>query len=467
VPLRLWLQSTSFLAVLAGYCLLLLQHQALSSFQRREIHLYLAAQQVSLLGADLRARNLPPAELKALLLSRPALPGLELEPISLPPGSSSPEVLPQPRLQYRGDETWLVSTVAIPQVHGSPLGLQVRQDVTASVQQEWLGFWLLVVAAGVSSLFTSALLRPVLRRGLTQPLRAFSEQLRGVQAPPRPGDVLSLDALPEELRPIAEAFNELQERLAASWERERNFVDGVAHELRTPITLVSGHAQRLLRQSDNPLQRKSLHLIQQESARMGTLVADLLDLARQDSGRLRLRCQPVEAEEVLLVLYERLAGTAQGRLRLALGPEVMGGDGPLPPAQADPDRLQQCLTALVDNALRYSPPDSPVAVGACSDAAGNLLLWVRDHGPGVAEDERTLIFERFVRGSAGQASDTRGSGIGLAVVKLLIEAMGGGVQVREPPGGGAEFQLRLPQLRPPLIPPVRTTVRTAAVPPSA
>jgi len=110
----------------------------------------------------------------------------------------------------------------------------------------------------------------------------------------------------------------------------------------------------LLRRGPQP---RALQLIQQEAQRMGTLVADLLDLARNDAGRLHLRIQPLLADDVLLELHERLA-----------------------PQAADPRRLQQCLTALVDNALLYS--DGPVTLAASTGPAGELVLHVRDRGPG-------------------------------------------------------------------------------------
>jgi signal transduction histidine kinase len=135
---------------------------------------------------------------------------------------------------------------------------------------------------------------------------------------------------------------------------------------------------------------------------MGMLVSDLLDLARNDAGRLHLRCQPLLADDVLLELHERLAPQAAGRLRL------------------------QASAALVDNALLCS--DGPVTPAASTGPAGELVLHVIDCG------------------SAGLASSHRGSGIGLSVVRLLIEAMGGRVQVAAQPGGGADFQLLLPGL---------------------
>ncbi|SBO43200.1 sensor histidine kinase KdpD [Cyanobium sp. NIES-981] len=456
--LRLWLQSASLLAVLAGYGVMLGFNQVLSGYERDQAHRQLAEEVASQLSQQTGSRQ----QLRQLLLARSRAPLLQLRLTPLPAGPAPAGPLRgEPRLVSSGAQSWLVSRVAIPLSSGETVWLQVEQNVSASVRQQQLGSWLLLVAAGLASLITSGLLRLVLWRGLSQPLEVFRVQLSGIEAPPRPGDQLVVADQPEELRPIARAFNALQQRLAASWERQRSFVDGVAHELRTPITLVSGHAQRLLRRHPDPALVPSLRLIQQESARMGTLVADLLDLARQDSGRLRLRCRPIQADDVLLALHERLALGAAGRLRLA-GSDASGEPGP-PPALADPDRLQQCLTALVDNALLYSPPGSPVTVGAAGAADGRLLLWVRDHGPGVEEAERERIFGRFVRGSAGLRGDQRGSGIGLAVVKLLMEAMGGDVRVVEAPGGGAEFQLRLPALEPALEP----GLSPAADPPSA
>ncbi len=189
------------------------------------------------------------------------------------------------------------------------------------------------------------------------------------------------------------------------------------HERRTLITLIAGHAEGLQRRGPQP---PALQLIQQEAQRMGTLVSDLLDLVRNDAGRLYLRIQPLLADDVLLDLHERMAPQADGRLRLDACANA-------PRANADPHRLQQCLTALVDNALLYS--DAPVTLAASTGPAGELVLHVIDRGPGVAIDEREAIYGRFVRGKAGLASSHRGSGIGLSVVRLLIEAMGGRAQV--------------------------------------
>ena len=430
-PLRLWLQSTSLLAVLAGYGLLLLFNQQLAGLQRTAAHRQLTDQLV----AELTSRTRESSQLQPLL-DTALLPRLRLQLLR-----SASQVAVSPDLDRRGGQEWLVSQVQLVLVDGSRAQLLVEQNVTSSVQQERLAFWLLVVAAGVSSLFTSGLLRLVLQRGLVQPLQEFTNQLSATQAPPLASDQIPVAEQPEELQPIALAFNDLQQRLSVSWERQRSFVDGVAHELRTPITLISGHAQRLLRQPGLETTAPSLRLIQQEALRMGSLVSNLLDLARQDSGRLQLRRQPILADEAIVQAYERLVFSSGWRLHL---------DTPaaeLPVAMGDPERLQECLAALIENALHYSPTPLPVSLAA-DQQGDSLVLHVRDQGPGVEAGEREAIFERFARGSASVNSSNRGSGIGLAVVRLLMEAMGGSVQVAEAPGGGADFQLHLPLAKP-------------------
>ena len=432
-PLRLWLQSTSLLAVLAGYSLLLLANQQLAGLQRQTAH----SQFVEQLADELQSRSRSREQLQPLL-DGALLPGLQLQ--LLPPRQAARPAAAPPAFESRGDQDWLVSSVSLALLDGSRVGLLVEQNVTASVQQERLAFWLLVVAAGLSSLFTSGLLRLVLRRGLVQPLQEFTTQLSATQAPPLASDQIPVAEQPEELQPIALAFNDLQQRLTVSWERQRSFVDGVAHELRTPITLISGHAQRLLRQPGLEASAPSLRLIEQEAMRMGSLVSNLLDLARQDSGRLQLRRQPILADEAIVQAYERLVFSSGWRLHL---------DTPaaeLPVAMGDPERLQECLAALIENALHYSPTPLPVTLAA-DQQGDSLVLHVCDQGPGVEAGEREAIFERFARGSASINSSNRGSGIGLAMVRLLMEAMGGSVQVAEAPGGGADFQLHLPLSR--------------------
>jgi signal transduction histidine kinase len=150
---------------------------------------------------------------------------------------------------------------------------------------------------------------------------------------------------------------------------------------------------------------------------------------------LQLESRQLDPATLLEDLHRRLQDTTNGRLFLQ----------PLPSSYAevcaDPERLSQCLTNLVENALKYSPAAQPIEL-ALSSETDQVVLHVLDHGAGVPAAEREQIFGRFVRGSG--SADTSGHGIGLAVVKTLMERMGGSVSVGDTPGGGADFQLRLP-----------------------
>ncbi|MEO1002674.1 MAG: HAMP domain-containing sensor histidine kinase [Cyanobacteria bacterium J06638_7] len=418
--LRERLQSTVFLAVLAGYGVLLVLNQGLQALQRRAVHGELAAA----VRQDLNAGRL---ELPASGPLR--LPGGD----EVRPAASPLELAP--RIERAGEQRWLVSTSG---------GLELRQNISADLQRQHLSQWLLLAVAGLSSLVTSALLRPVLRAGLQEPLQVLSQALAAAEPDAARPERIVVDEQPAELQPIARAFNALQRRLVASWEQQRTFIDGVAHELRTPLTLISGNAQRLERllaaaapPSDPVLLRGAGRSIQAETNRMTGLVRDLLDLARRDSGRLELRWLPFDAGEALLAAYERLEGLAAGRLRL----RAPADDADLG-VRADPDRLSQCLSNLVENALKYAPAPTPVEL-AVERRGDTVVLHVRDHGPGVPLQERELVFQLFRRGTAAAASQS-GSGIGLAMVRLLMERMAGVVQVADAPGGGADVQLLLP-----------------------
>ncbi len=423
------LQSTSLLAVLAGYVLLLAVNHGMANFQRYQAHQQLLDELSYQLNLKYSSSHSLEARLGHLFF-----PSLQLNLLrSRIVGPARSPVL----FGEEDGQVWMVSRIDVILASGSRVQVLVRQNVSASLRREGLAQMLLIAVAGFSSLVTSGLLRPVFRRGFAQPLAGFVAQLQAIEAPSALGNQICVGVQPEELRPIAEAFNAMQQRLQVSWDRQRSFVDGVAHELRTPITLISGHTQSLLRRHP---QDPALQLIRAEAERMGSLVSDLLDLARQDSGRLSLRSELIVGEDALLTLYERMAPHANGRLKLLIPASASS----LAQGLGDPDRLQQCLTTLVDNALQYSPSGSPVQLACTNGLAGELVMQVQDQGPGVLPEERERIFERFVRGSAAEHSERRGSGIGLSVVKLLMEAMGGSVRVADAPGGGADFQLWLP-----------------------
>ena len=340
-----------------------------------------------------------------------------------------------PRCLEQGTAEFCISSQTL-WLAGNPWRLFTVQNTSNQLAQERTLFLLFIAGAGVAALFTSALLRRVIDRGL-QPLEQLQQSMDSITSDTFTESRLGLDDQPPELQPIAVSFNGLLDRLSTSWEHQRAFVNAVSHELRTPITLIGGYANCLERRAANlsPDQLQQLGLIRDESQRMARLVTDLLEIARNDSGTLKVAREPLDAEIVLVEAFERLSGALRGRLRFR---------DPARPVKAigDSDRLIQCLTNLIENASKYSPPTAPIEL-SLSCVADQVIFHVRDHGPGVPLEERDQIFERFVRGNDAIAGPHAGSGIGLAVVQSLMKAMGGDAFVTDAPGCGADFQLRV------------------------
>jgi signal transduction histidine kinase len=184
----------------------------------------------------------------------------------------------------------------------------------------------------------------------------------------------------------------------------------------------------------------ALQLMASEADRMGELVRVLLDFARSDSGRLQLELASMDPEALVLEVYERFLPLVPTRIRLAAPTSEL-----LPLINVDGQRLQQCLAALVDNALKFSTAAVTLSVEL---AQGSVVFHVIDSGPGIPMQERETVLERFSRGSS--SIGTRGSGIGLATANLLMDAMQGELVIADAANGGADMQLRFkPSARPP------------------
>ena len=409
--LRLWLQSTTLLAVIAGYTLLLGVNRSLNQAQRLEDH----RQLVEALRTSASALNQAQQADTAFGLVA------DLEPA----GEEQP---PLPLKQ--GGRTWLQSRTLFQTAGDVERTLVLRQDITESLQRQQQFQLLLIASAGSSLLLTALLLRVVLWRGLVLPLQQLNGQVNELKADTLAQSMLEPAEQPRELQPLALAFNDLQRRLADAWQQERSFVDGVAHELRTPISVISGHAQQLQQLAGCNVHGQ-VALIAAEAARMGRLLQVLAELARSDSGRLQVVLQTHDPEDLLLMAYERLSSLTADRLQLAVPASAV-----LPSIQVDQDRLQQCLAALVDNAMAYG--EGVIQLSAES-IDGHVVLHVQDHGPGIPEPEHDKVMQRFQRGTT--ATGTRGSGLGLALVQQLVALMYGELRIADAAGGGADLQL--------------------------
>lgn len=238
---------------------------------------------------------------------------------------------------------------------------------------------------------------------------------------------------------------------SASEARTRRFAADASHELRTPLATIRGFAE-LYRQGAVPPQEvtRTMRRIEDEAARMGGLVEDLLLLARLDEQRPG-RSEPVDLAVLAGDAVHDTRGLAPGRaVRLA---GLRPGSGPTPAVVlGDEDRLRQVVANLTGNAVRHTPPDAAVevAVGLEADAGTGpvAVLEVRDHGQGLTPEQAERVFERFYRVDASrQRGQGGGSGLGLSIVAAVVAAHGGRVSVHATPGGGATFRIALPALQ--------------------
>ena len=227
---------------------------------------------------------------------------------------------------------------------------------------------------------------------------------------------------------------------AASEARMRRFVSDASHELRTPLASIRGYGE-LYRMGAVPKEElpATFSRIESEAIRMSTLVNDLLALARLDEGQ-GLRLGPVDLRSI--------AADAIGDLR-ALDPdrptELLAAEEVW--VTADGDRIRQVVTNLIGNVVQHTPAGTAVEVAVAADA-GWARIEVRDHGPGVPEEEAARIFERFYRPDTSRARTSGGAGLGLAIVATILAAHHGTVQHRQTPGGGTTIVIYLPQAQP-------------------
>jgi len=217
-----------------------------------------------------------------------------------------------------------------------------------------------------------------------------------------------------------------------------DFVSLVSHELRSPMATVIGSARTLQQRwrELKPEQRESfLALIADETTRLATLVADVLDTSRIEAGTFSYTFADVDLAELL---RDVVAAAEVGQDEVPLATSIADS---VPPIRGDRERLRQVLANLVENAVKYSPSGEPVEVSATA-LNGNVVVKVRDRGPGIANEDQSLIFEKFGRARSGKALP--GTGLGLFIARSIAEAHGGTLDVRSAPTEGATFTLVLP-----------------------
>jgi signal transduction histidine kinase len=330
-----------------------------------------------------------------------------------------------------------VGLVAVP---GNPPPVSVAlQELGPTLSLFGLG--LLAVGATLTALL---IFRPAHNRlrTLEQAARALGEGRADVRATETGGD---------EVSSLARTFNrmaaDLDSRAAALTESDRarrQLLADVSHELMTPLSAIRGYVETL-GMTDLPLDQGTRHqylgIVEEETHKLEAIIGDLLDLARLEGGGDTLRDEPVSVADLFVRVADRHLPAMRDR-GVVLERDMAQGT---PPIRGDAARLEQALQNLAANAIRHTPPGGRVVLHA-SPADSGVRIVVRDTGPGIPPEHLARVFDRFYKVDASRAGTAvpSGSGLGLSIVRAIVERHGGTVTASNAPEGGAEFELVLP-----------------------
>lgn len=269
-----------------------------------------------------------------------------------------------------------------------------------------------------------------------RPVRRLSDTVRSIMRTGRTDSRVPEDDPGDALGELSVLVNAMLERIDAVVSGMRGALDNVAHDLRTPMTRLRGMAETALASNDPAALREALADILEESDRVTAMLNTLMDISEAETGTMALRVEPVNLRELIrqtVELYEDLAEDKGVQIDIR-------DDGELP-VPVDRNRMRQVLANLLDNAIKYTLPGGRVEIAARREAA-EVAITVKDTGVGIPADELPRIWDRLYRGDKSRSA--RGLGLGLSLVKAIVEAHGGQVGVTSTPGDGARFEVRLP-----------------------
>lgn len=286
-----------------------------------------------------------------------------------------------------------------------------------------------VAATGGAVLLVGSLLAWLLADRIIRPVNRISRTAKSISSTDltKRIEVRGRD----EFSDLATTFNQMLDGLEEGFRAEKQFLDDVGHELRTPITVVRGHIETM---GDDPEDRsRTIALVTDELDRMARFVNDLLMLARSERPDF-LNLEAVDVEALTDELFVKAEAMASRRWLLE-----QSGHGKI---EADRQRITQALLELARNATKHTAEGDTITIGS-RVAAGSAEFWVKDSGPGVAHADQRRIFERFQRGSGSRRAQGDG-GLGLAIVAAIAHAHSGRVELDSEPGQGATFRLVIP-----------------------
>ena len=288
---------------------------------------------------------------------------------------------------------------------------------------------ILIISFFVSLFITKNTISPVIK--ITKKARTMTTENLDGQLP--------LSGWGDEIDDLSKAFNELFLRIKADFDRERQFSSDVSHELNTPLTVISGQANLLLRWGkDNPEQlEKSLNAIKNETKSMHAIIENLLQISRVESGRIKPQISQFDVSDLFERVKDEFVSVAP-EVSFEVNTEAEAGKV----FNSDVEMIHQILTVLVSNSVKFSGGKCRVKLETAYDDAGRLVISESDDGPGIAAEALPHIFDRFYRGDEAHSRSAGGCGLGLAIAKTLCGALCAEIIAENIEPHGAKFLIR-------------------------
>lgn len=309
-------------------------------------------------------------------------------------------------------------------------GAPEEQFLAAVNQSLWIAGVLVILIAGLMSL--------IFARRMTSPIQHMTRAAKQISAG-KLDERIPVETR-DEIGELAASFNQMAESLEKNRQMNRQLLAGIAHELKTPLTIIQGNLEAILDgvQDATPEKIAALHT---ETALLNRLVNDLRDLTLAEAGQLRLSVEPVKLRPLIAKIVEMLQPMLHDK-SINLTVKVPAS---LPVVTADPDRVTQVFYNLLSNAIRYTPEHGQIDIIASTSKDKNFAeITVKDNGEGIPSDDLPLIFNHFYRVDEARARKTGGTGVGLAITKLLVEAHSGTITATSKLGEGSSFTFTLP-----------------------
>ncbi|QDK47693.1 sensor histidine kinase [Limosilactobacillus reuteri] len=296
--------------------------------------------------------------------------------------------------------------------------------------------WLLIVTLLIN-LAISIIALPIihrLARRWTRPLTNLDNEIDAITPQSNRLQTLTVPQQPLEVRKVAQSFNHLLGRQYRTMQREKEFIANASHELKTPLAGILGHVNLIRRHGDKhpELIAKSLKYIDQEAQRMSQLINELLILEGHQTKKLT----EINLSKIIFAEVESLQGAYHQKFIADLNPNIS--------YRITKSDFQSLVHNLLENAAKYSPPDSTINIQLTADDH-QIILRVADQGRGIAKENREKVFERFYREDESHSNKIAGSGIGLAIVKMIIEKYHGKITIRDNEPSGTIFTVYLPK----------------------